>query len=148
MERSDNELTRTPGDTAELVGSSKQLAYPSEEVIRKVAEICHEANRAVCATNGDLSQPSWADAPEWQKQSAIAGVKFHIERPHASPRDSHDNWMEGKLRDGWRYGATKDADRKEHPCLLPYAALPLEERVKDDVFRAIVRGYLGSIRNL
>ena len=28
-----------------------------------IAMICHEANRAYCAANGDESQPSWNEAP-------------------------------------------------------------------------------------
>src|SRR6185312_4891244 len=97
-------------------------------------------NRALCVINGDLSQPAWDDAPEWQRNSATDGVKFHLNNPHANPQRSHHQWMEGKLRNGWRYGPTKNAETKEHPCLLPYHALPENEKVKDQIFSAIVRG--------
>lgn len=47
--------------------------------IEDIASVCHEANRAYCRTLGDFSQGPWISAPDWQKQSAIAGVKLHLE---------------------------------------------------------------------
>jgi RyR domain len=47
--------------------------------------------------------------------------------------------MDQKLADGWIYGVEKDAESKTHPCLLPYAELPVEQRRKDALFRAIVQ---------
>jgi hypothetical protein len=32
----------------------------------------------------------------------------------------------------------KDPDAKTHPCILPYHELPLEQRLKDSLFMAIV----------
>src|SRR5687768_16195858 len=58
-----------------------------------VARICHEVNRAWCEFNGDTSQPSWGDAPEWQRLSAINGVRFHRANPDAGDSASHDSWM-------------------------------------------------------
>lgn len=102
-----------------------------------VAKVCHEANRAYCAALGDLSQPSWKDAPDWQKESAIKGVQFHYANPEAQPSDSHDSWLEQKRLDGWKYGPVKDPDAKTHPCYVPYDQLPAEQRAKDYIFRAI-----------
>lgn len=122
--------------------------YPTDKQIETIAQICHEANRVVCAANGDLSflQEPWPDSPEWQKASIRNGVRFHIDNKHADARDSHDRWMETKLRDGWRYGPVKDATKKEHPNLLPYNSLPPGEKLKDDLFRAIVHGYVRGLQ--
>lgn len=135
-----------PGGMTELNAAQLKQWRPSDEAIENTARICHEANRVLCAINGDFSQPTWESAPDWQKDSARQGVRYHIEHPGANSRDSHDRWMETKLRDGWRYGPTKDPDAKLHPCLLPYHALPDNEKVKDDIFRAIVKGYFASLR--
>ena len=111
--------------------------------IDNIARICHEANRSYCLGLGDTSQPPWSEAPEWQKTSARNGVRKHIDgpliltRPGSGHEESHNSWMEEKLRAGWTYGATKDPDKKRHPCLLPYASLPPEERRKDVLFGAI-----------
>jgi hypothetical protein len=61
--------------------------------IQDVAQICHEANKALCETQGDTSQPGWQEAPEWQVDSAIDGVKFHLDNPGSTPASSHENWL-------------------------------------------------------
>ena len=106
--------------------------------IEHVAQVAHEMNKAYCEAIGDNSQPEWKDAPEWQKKSAIAGVRFHLDNPNASPSASHDSWLEEKEKDGWKYGPVKDAAKKEHPCFVPYEKLPAEQRAKDYIFRAVV----------
>ena len=86
--------------------------------ITAIAAIAHAINAAYCASQGDLSQPTWADAPEWQQQSAIAGVEMHLANPDATPEQSHESWLEQKIADGWVYGAVKDPDAKTHPCCV------------------------------
>lgn len=106
-------------------------------VIEKIAMICHEANRAYCISIGDHSQPRWEDAPEWQKQSAIDGVKYRTANPGVTAAEMHQNWLNHKVADGWRLGPVKDAEKKEHPCMVPYSQLPWEQRAKDHLFSAI-----------
>jgi len=111
----------------------------------QVARICHEANRAYCLTIGDASQPSWDNAPDWQKSSAMKGVEFHLQNLAAgkkpSPSASHDSWLEEKRLDGWKFGPVKDPAVKEHPCFVPYEELPIEQRLKDYIFSAIVEAF-------
>jgi len=38
-------------------------------------------------------------------------------------KNTHEVWAEGKLKEGWRYGKKLDADKKEHPSLIPYEEL-------------------------
>lgn len=105
-----------------------------------VAEIAHEANRALCNLLPHVGdkQPSWADAPDWQRKSAIQGVLFHLDHPDANPAASHENWMREKLADGWTRGDVKDAEAKTHPCIVPFDRLPHSDQAKDHLFRAIV----------
>lgn len=107
-----------------------------------VARVAHEANRAYCAALGDVSQSAWDLAPDWQRQSAIAGVAFHAANPDASPAASHESWLAEKERDGWKYGEVKDPEKKEHPCFVPYDQLPAEQRAKDYIFSAVCRNLL------
>lgn len=110
-------------------------------MISAIASICHEANCRYCNTIGDLSQQSWEYAPAWQRQSAINGVKFHLDNPGAMPADSHNNWLKEKEAAGWKYGPVKDPEKKEHPCMVPYAELSKSQRVKDMLFMNIVETF-------
>jgi hypothetical protein len=103
-----------------------------------IARVAHEINRAYCESIGDHSQPTWDNAPEWQKDSAIRGVQFHIDNPEATPENSHESWLKQKEEEGWKYGPVKNPETKEHPCFLPYNELPIEQRSKDYLFRQIV----------
>lgn len=104
----------------------------------QVAQVCHEVNKAYCESIGDSSQPSWSEAPEWQKSSAINGVQFHLDNPDAPPSSSHDSWLKQKEEEGWKYGPVKDAEKKEHPCYVPYDELPTEQKSKDFLFKQVV----------
>lgn len=106
----------------------------------QIAKVCHNVNRAYCRSIGDYSQPTWKEAPDWQKESAINGVDFHMSND-VSPEQSHENWMKVKLEDGWVYGDVKDPDKKEHPCMVPYEELPVEQRTKDYLFKAVVDSF-------
>lgn len=106
--------------------------------IEDVARVCHEANRAYCRALGDNSQPHWETAPDWQKQSALNGVDFHIRNPEAKASASHESWMKEKLENGWKYGEVKDPEAKTHPCIVPFDELPLEQQKKDVLFKAVV----------
>jgi hypothetical protein len=103
-----------------------------------IAKTCHEVNRAYCRAIGDFSQDSWELCPDWQTESAIAGVEFKLANLEATPTDMHNSWMNAKIADGWVYGKVKCAKAKIHPCILPYAALSSEQQVKDYLFSAVV----------
>lgn len=106
--------------------------------ITNIARICHEANRAFCQSLGDNSQLSWDEAPQWQRDSAIRGVEFRLINPHSAISTQHEAWSTDKLKDGWVYGEVKDAEKKTHPCLVPFDCLPVEQQQKDKLFAAIV----------
>jgi len=105
---------------------------------REIAAVCHAVNRAYCQALGDESQREWGDAPEWQRTSAVNGVRLHRSSPDVGPEASHEAWMKEKIDEGWVYGATKDPEAKTHPCLVPFADIPKEQQAKDYIFRAIV----------
>ena len=101
----------------------------------QIAQVAHEINRAYCASQGDTSQAAWPDAPDWQRQSALAGVAMHLANPDATPEQSHESWLAQKTAEGWAYGEVKDADKKLHPCFVPYAELPSSQKAKDYLFQ-------------
>lgn len=117
--------------------TAQKKEYTDQEVMR-IAAVCHEANRALCITQGDYSQLSWDMVPDNIADSALDGVRFHLENPDVTPEESHENWLKFKTEDGWTYGEYKDAENKKHPCMRPYSELPVEQQVKDRLFKAIV----------
>lgn len=116
----------------------KQRLHDEEKQVEKIARICHEANRILCEGMGDLSQPMWDFAPDWQKASARNGVKAHLVR-ELTPEQSHQLWLNEKEATGWVYGEKKDSHLKTHPCIRPYSMLPKEQQIKDSMFHAIVQ---------
>lgn len=105
---------------------------------KDIARVCHEVNRSYCQALGDFSQDPWVEAPDWQKDSAIKGVLYHMDHPEAGPEHSHEEWLKVKEADGWKYGPVKDPNKKEHPCFVPFTELPTDQKAKDFIFRAIV----------
>ena len=114
--------------------------------ITQIAKVAHEINLAYCSAIGDNSQPIWDEAPEWQKSSAINGVKFHLENPDASPSSSHESWLKQKTEEGWKYGEVKNAETKEHPCFVPYEQLPKEQKAKDYLFKQVIHSLKPYIK--
>jgi hypothetical protein len=110
-----------------------------DKKIELIAKVCHDTNKGFCKAIGDTSQKSWDKAPDNIKQSAIDGVKFHLANPRVSPKQTHDNWKKFKVEDGWVYGEVKDAEKKTHPCIVSFDKLPLEQKAKDYIFKAIVQ---------
>jgi hypothetical protein len=110
--------------------------------IDQIALVCHETNRAYCATLGDYSQKPWEEAENWQRISAIRGVEFALANPNSPASAQHEEWLKEKEREGWKYGPVKDASKKEHPCFVPYHQLPHEQRVKDFLFKSVVRAFV------
>src|SRR5574343_593254 len=117
------------------MGVVKEMA--KECTFEDIARVAHQLNKAYCEMLGDKSQVDWEEAPEWQKISAILGVEFHHQLPDAGPEASHNSWMKQKEAEGWVYGPVKDVERKEHPCMVPFEELPIEQQVKDELFKSI-----------
>jgi hypothetical protein len=125
--------------TVEFKGTQEEWeALKKENRIKWIAYVCHQANKAWCQSEGDESQTDWAFAEQWQRDSAINGVKFRLENPDAGPDAQHNAWSADKIADGWVYGEVKDVEKKTHPCLVPFDQLPLFQQKKDRLFSAIV----------
>lgn len=46
-------------------------------------------------------------------------------------QNTHDNWAQLRLSEGWRLGPRRDELKKEHPCLIPFEQLPESEKEYD-----------------
>jgi hypothetical protein len=111
-------------------------------VVTLAALVAHEVNRAYCQSIGDDSQLEWHEAEDWQRRGVIDGAEAVARGAIETPGDSHRSWMAEKEREGWVWGPVKDAERKEHPCMVPFEELPPEQQAKDRLFLAAVRAVL------
>ena len=111
----------------------------TSKIVEACARASHEANRAYCLAMGDTSLLPWEESPSWQRESVIDGVKKALSDPLLTSAQSHENWLAYKRREAWVYGPVKVAERKTHPCLLPYDELPPAQRAKDAIFLGVVR---------
>lgn len=114
--------------------------------VESIAQVAHELNKAYCSSIGDNTQTSWEEAPQWQKDSAVNGVKFHMANSNATPENSHESWLKQKADEGWKFGLIKNAELKEHPCFCPYSELPAEQRAKDYIFRQTVHSLASMVK--
>lgn len=105
-----------------------------------IAAVVYAANAAYCKSIGDHSFDGvdFDNAPEWQKETNVKGVEFRLANPQSTPEQSHESWLKEKAEKGWVYGPVKDAEKKTHPCIMPYSGLPAEQRKKDSLFIGIV----------
>ncbi len=115
----------------------------TDEQIEEAARVANETNRGYCQFLGDMTPPAWDEAPDWQRDSVRAGVRAIATNPDLTPAQSHEGWLAHKRADGWAWGATKDPEKKLHPCFVPYEQMPAEHRAKDHIFGAVVRAVLG-----
>jgi len=102
-----------------------------------IAQVAHNVNQALRGAIGEAVEP-WADASPEHKASILAGVDMHIANPDTDPETAHDSWLLQKTSEGWTYGDVKDTEAKTHPCMLAYADLPPDQKIKDHLFRAVV----------
>ena len=70
--------------------------------------------------------------------------KFAPELVEALAAGVHEEWMQGRLQEGWVLGPQRDDRLKTHPCLIPYEKLPESEKDYDrrtafETLRLIIR---------
>lgn len=113
-----------------------------DSYLEDLAHLVHDVNKEICETLGDYSQPSWYSLPLRTVKSIYNGIEFLENNPSSDNVASHENWCKFMKLHGWKYGPVKDSKKKEHPCLVPYEDLPNEQKIKDAVFRGIVKFWL------
>lgn len=54
-----------------------------------------------------------------------------IELSEKIAKNVHEVWAKKRIEEGWKYGAIRNEEKKEHPCLIPYEELPEQEKEYD-----------------
>ena len=116
------------------------------EIHERAAKAVHEANAVYCESYGD-PKPAWDDLEDghWMKQSAHEMVQGLVSGTPASAAEQHEIWMASRKASGWVYGLVKKPYAKPptHPSLVPFAELPVAERLKDDLAVRVACAVLG-----
>ena len=140
----DQQMAVATGDDVQcyniLINASDPISFINVHgtiMIDTIAKVAHEVNQAYLKSLGQ-DVVSWEEATEEQRQSMIKGVVFKLRNPTSTPEQQHEAWLAAKTADGWTYGKLKDLETKTNPAMLPYDALPQEQRVKDFLFHGVV----------
>ena len=77
--------------------------------------------------NGDDAtyQPTPYDTSDIQLPELLLGLTELL------AENSHENWAQERIRNGWRYGEVRNDELKTHPSLVPYPQLSDEEKEYD-----------------
>jgi len=96
--------------------------------IEQIAKTIHYGLLQYCETlKMNISGEYWDECTHWYKKTLMWNVDQVITgSPSMSPERTHENWMTEQLVDGWKYAATYNEEKKEHPFMLPYRQLPDE----------------------
>lgn len=106
--------------------------------VEDIARICHEGIGAIRATQSDDTQKPWLEAEDWERESSVTQVRFHLDNPNAPASASHDSWFAERKATGWTYGPVRDNEKKINPALVAFDQLPPEQQAKDYLFKGIV----------
>lgn len=60
-------------------------------------------------------------------------------------RHVHETWLRVRSGEGWRVGPGRSDERREHPLLIPYDALPESEKAFDrEVALAVLKAVVAA----
>uniref|UniRef100_A0A668AWW8 Uncharacterized protein n=1 Tax=Myripristis murdjan TaxID=586833 RepID=A0A668AWW8_9TELE len=73
-----------------------------------------------------LSQATFTPTPVDTSQIVLPP---HLERIREKLAENiHELWVMNKIELGWTYGAVRDDNKRQHPCLVEFSKLPEQER--------------------
>jgi hypothetical protein len=133
-------ISKWLGPSPSVIAADEERPAPvPNPTIEDIAHVAHEANRAYCRVLDDNTEEApWEDLPAGHRQSTLADVEALLNGVARTPEKSHESWLAHMRADGWRYGPAKSVAAKTHPCMLDFGYLPSAQRLKDELFRAVV----------
>jgi hypothetical protein len=64
--------------------------------------------------------------------------------PTYSMRKRHEEWLQIKLDEGWKYGEEDDEANMVDTCILPYDEIPYPVRAMDELFETLIKAIYAS----
>jgi hypothetical protein len=109
------------------------MIEPSDHLCVKVAQHVH--NYARTLTGSDCPWESLSSVTQRTKLRQVAHVINHAD---ITPAEQHAEWHRAQLERGWTYGPGYDPEERTDPHCLPYEQLPLQQRINEAMYRAII----------
>lgn len=86
---------------------------------------CSHINGGGCMDDKSLYSPKPIDLENVNLSEGLDVLTEEI------AENIHDVWARKRLDEGWRWGEERSDKYKTHPCLVPYANLPEQEKAYD-----------------
>ena len=112
---------------------------PIKDILERQAIFVYEAARLAAETAlAPIIPPPWIEREDDCRKQFLGVIHRQVgEHRCLSPEELHGSWMQAYFQLGWTFGVERDAIKKTHPDLVPYANLSQLERDKDAVFIAL-----------
>lgn len=117
--------------------------FYEDEIIELILTVLHNANAVLKKLNNEKHE-ELADMEPARRASIKEAIKHALEND-TSPEESHNKWLATQEALGYKYGIEIDRVNLLHPCMMPYENLPAEQKLKDDMFVAIIQSFKEKI---
>jgi len=113
-------------DIAAQIHESYRTAQGSYPSFAELPEFLKEDNREAARRIGQVLALAGLrlvnrDTQGWPKKAQEEIAQVIEQNLDLLAEGEHDLWVASRLRHGWRVGDYKDADRRQHHLLVPYA---------------------------
>jgi len=114
-----------------------------DDILELILTVVHNANAVLKKINGEKHE-ELADMEPNRRAGMKAAIKNAL-TTDTTPEQSHINWLAAQEALGYKYGTEIDRVNLLHPCMVPYEQLPAEQKLKDDMFVAIIKSFKEKI---
>lgn len=107
----------------------------------EIAKVAYQTYREYLKnTNSTTNLLDWDECPDWEKKSAIIGVRTYINNPEDSIEKNHERWMKERLTNNGVYYTERDKISFDYLPREPIPFLQLSKKlqVKDFIFQNVV----------
>ena len=110
-------------------------------MIEQIAKTAHAIHRAYCLEMGIPTQPKWEDVDNGHKDVVYNSVGQIMQGSIKSVEESHNNFIEYKYSQGWRYGKDYSLNFKLNPRMVDFSRLTIEQKIKERLFFECVTSF-------
>jgi hypothetical protein len=101
----------------------------------EIAKICHNTHVRYCSNmNLKGMTLSWNDVQENHKNIIKDSLQKIINGEIKNPKESHNNFVKQKEKEGWVYGEDYSLEDKINPRLTDFENLSINDKVKEILF--------------